>query len=65
MKPSESADRLQAMINKAIEDNKITRNEYDLILQIACEDCHIDSQEQALLDQLQAMIENKTVRFVK
>jgi hypothetical protein len=64
MKPSESAGRLHEMISKAIEDHEITRDEYDLILHIATEDAHIDRQEQALLEQLQDMIENKMVRFV-
>jgi hypothetical protein len=52
MKPSKSAHDLHKMINKAIEDHTITREEYDLILHIATEDGHIDRQEQALLEQL-------------
>jgi tellurite resistance protein len=62
---SESAGRLKEMIKKAIEDHKITRDEMDMILHIATEDGHIDPQEQALLNQLQEMIEHKEVRFVK
>lgn len=61
---SESAGRLRQMIEKAIDDHKITRAEMDKILNIATEDGHIDPQEQALLNQLQEMIENKTVRYV-
>lgn len=64
MKYSESAGRLRERIEKAINDQKITRDEMDAILHIATEDSHIDPQEQALLDQLQEMIENKTVRYV-
>ena len=64
MKPSESAQELHAMINKAIDDHEITRDEYDMILHIATADGHIDRQEQALLEQLQEMIENKMVKFV-
>ena len=64
MKYSESAGRLRKMIEKAIDDHKITRAEMDTILHIASEDGHIDSHEQALLNQLQEMIENKTVKFV-
>jgi len=60
---SESAARLKAKIEKAIEDHKITRSEMDVILAIATEDSHIDPQEQALLDQLYEMIENKTVKI--
>ncbi|MDF1575353.1 MAG: hypothetical protein P1P86_09205 [Bacteroidales bacterium] len=63
MKYSESAGRLRVMIEKAIEDHKITRAEMDSILFIATEDGHIDPQEQALLNQLQEMIENKTVKL--
>ena len=64
MKYSESAGKLRQMIEKAIDDHKITRDEMDTILHIATEDGHIDPHEQALLNQLQEMIENKTVKFV-
>lgn len=64
MKISESAGRLRIMIEKAIEDEKITRAEMDSILAIASEDGHIDQHERALLNQLQEMIENKTVKFI-
>ena len=60
---SESAGRLKAMIEKAIDDHRITRNEMDTIIAIATEDSHIDTQEQALLDQLQEMIETKVVKI--
>jgi len=65
MKISESAHQLKKMIEKAIEDHQLTRDEYDLILHIANEDGHIDKHEQLLLDQLQEMIENKMVQIVK
>jgi len=61
---SHSAQRLKEIIEKAIEDHVITRSEMDLILAIATEDSHIDRHEQALLDQLHDMIENKSVRVV-
>ena len=61
---SESAHRLRAMIDHAIEDQKLTRAEMDMILHIATEDGHIDKNEQSLLDQLQEMIENKLVKIV-
>jgi tellurite resistance protein len=64
MSYSESAHRLKEMINKAIEDHEITRDEYDQIISIAMEDGHIDSQERALLSELQDMIENRMVRLV-
>ncbi|WP_321371332.1 hypothetical protein [uncultured Draconibacterium sp.] len=61
---SESSIRLKEMIEKAIEDHKITRDEYDKILHIATEDGYIDKHEQALLSQLQQMIEDRLVKFV-
>ena len=65
MKVSESASQLKKMIEKAIEDHQITRDEYDQILHIATEDGHVDRHEQSLLEQLQEMIENKMVKIVK
>lgn len=61
---SESAARLKIKIEKAIEDHRITRAEMDVIMSIATEDSHIDPQEQALLNQLQEMIENKSVKVI-
>ncbi len=61
---SESAERLKKMIEKAIDDHRITRAEMDTILAIATEDSHIDRHEQALLDQLQEMIETKVVKII-
>ena len=52
------------MINKAIDDEKISHAEMDAIIALANEDGHIDSQERALLNQLQTMIENKDVRYI-
>lgn len=62
---SESAERLRKMIDKAIEDHIITPEEYEEIIHIATEDSFIDSQEKALLTELQDMIENKVVKFAK
>ena len=64
-KPSVSAERLADMIKKAIADCEISASEYDEILKIANEDQHIDSQEQSLLNQLQSLIANGTVKRVK
>lgn len=61
---SESAHRLRKMIENAIHDHKITRAEMDEIMHIALDDGHIDSQEQALLDELRDMIEHKEVKVV-
>ena len=49
---SKSAGNLRSLIEKAIEDHLITRAELDSIMALALEDGIIDTQEQALLDQL-------------
>jgi hypothetical protein len=64
MSISESAARLKIIIEKAIEDQKITRAELDQILNIASEDSHIDRHERALLEELQEMIESKAVKVI-
>ncbi|WP_319479250.1 hypothetical protein [uncultured Draconibacterium sp.] len=61
---SESSIRLREMIEKAIADHKISRDDYDKIINIATEDGYIDRHEQALLSQLQQMIEDRLVKFV-
>lgn len=63
-KISGSSIKLKEMIEKAIEDHVITREEYDKIIHIATEDGVIDRHEQALLSELQQMIEDKAVKFV-
>jgi hypothetical protein len=63
MAQSKHAEKLKTMISKAIDDHVLTRDEYDLILHLASEDGHIDRYEQALLEQLQEMIENKTIKL--
>jgi len=64
-KISDSAIRLREMIEKAIEDHKITRDEYDKIINIATEDGVIDRHERALLSELQQMIEDKMIKWSK
>jgi hypothetical protein len=61
----DNSNRLREMIEKAIEDHVITRQEYDRIIHLALEDGHIDPIEKALLSELQQMIEDKMVRFGK
>ncbi len=61
MEISNSASKLRVLIEKAIEDHKITHQEYDQIIHIATEDSHIDAQEKALLATLHEMIESKMV----
>ena len=64
MPHSESSERLREMIEKAIEDHEVTRDEMDKIIYIATEDGYIDKQELVLLGQLQEMVENKTVKII-
>lgn len=61
---SESSLKIRELIEKAIEDHKISRNDYDQILNLATEDGFIDLHEQALLRELQQMIEGKDIKFV-
>lgn len=53
------------MIDKAIRDCEITGTEYNDIMKIANEDQHIDKQEQSLLNQLQSLMANGTIKRVK
>lgn len=62
---SPQAEQLREMIEKAIEDHVITREEYDRIIHLAIDDGIIDRHEQALLQQLQEMIADKSVKLVK
>ena len=61
---SKNAGKLRVLIEKAIEDHLITRAEFDAIMAMALDDGHIDAHEQTLLEQLQEMIENKTVKLI-
>ena len=63
MEVSDSNEKLRSLINKAIKDGIITRDEYEEILQVVNEDGHNDDQEKALIGQLHEMIEDKTIRF--
>jgi hypothetical protein len=60
-KPSASAGRLRVLIEKAIEDGKLTAREYDEILALADEDGVIDKEERSLLSQLQEMLADRSV----
>ena len=64
MKLSSGAKNLREVIEKAMEDHKISKAEYDMIIHQATEDGHIDRQEQALLRELQDMISNKSIKLV-
>jgi hypothetical protein len=61
---SESANRLRVIIDSAIEKHSMKRSEYDSIISIVHEDGFVDSQEKALLAQLQDLIDDKTIRLI-
>jgi len=63
-KPSKSAEKLNVMLKKAIEDGQLTSTEYDQIMMIVDEDGIIDPQEKKLLAELQDMLSNGTIKRV-
>ena len=65
LESSEPGIKLRAMIKSAIDDERITPDEREQIMMLADEDGIIDKQEQALLVQLQDMIQNGTVKMVQ
>lgn len=64
MQSGESGEKLAEMIKKAIRDLEVTDTEFEQIMAIANEDGHVDSQEQALMSQLHAMLANGTIKKV-
>jgi uncharacterized membrane protein YebE (DUF533 family) len=64
MSVSSNAAKLRKIIDKAMEDHKITKAEYDHIIHEATADGHIDAVERALLAELQDMIANKVIKLV-
>jgi len=65
MKSGETGGKLNDLIKKAISDLELTQDEHNEILALASEDHVIDSQERALLAQLQELIANGTVKKVR
>ncbi|MBU0987558.1 MAG: hypothetical protein KKH68_09925 [Proteobacteria bacterium] len=64
MKSGKTGEKLAEMIKKAISDCELTTTEYNQILSTADEDGIIDSQERNLLNQLQSLIANGTIKKV-
>jgi uncharacterized membrane protein YebE (DUF533 family) len=56
---------LRELIDKAIQDERITAREYDRIMEQAHADGIIDAEERVLLATLQAMIADGSVKRVK
>ena len=65
MRLTKSGLELKDVIEKAIEDNIITKAEYDEILKVAEKDGYIDDHESMLLKQLHDMIADGTIKKVK
>ena len=61
---SKSGKKLEEIIKKAIEDHVITTSEYEEIIAMANEDGVIDAHERVLLQQLNDMIADRTVKRV-
>ncbi|OGR06303.1 MAG: hypothetical protein A2511_09535 [Deltaproteobacteria bacterium RIFOXYD12_FULL_50_9] len=64
-KPSESAVKLKEIMNHAISDLEITPSEYQQIMDHANADGHIDKEEETLLAQFHAMLNNGTIKRVR
>lgn len=56
---------LRELIDKAIQDERVTAREYDRIMEQANADGIIDAEERVLLATLQAMIADGSVKRVK
>ena len=61
---STQGEALAKLIKKAISDLEISMSEYDEILAQVYADGRVDPEEQKLLDQLNAMIADGTVKRV-
>ncbi len=63
-KVSKSALELRKTIENAIQYHEITHHDYELMMEIAYEDGILDSQERALLEELEKMIESNHIKIV-
>ncbi len=61
---SSEGEKLATVIKKAIADLEITTTEYNEIINQANADMVIDSEEQALLKQLNELLSNGTIKRV-
>jgi len=65
MKLTKTGIELKEVIEKAIEDCVITNSEFEEIMKMANKDGVIDDHEQRMLSQLQALLENGTLKRIK
>jgi len=64
MVSGETGKKLGDMIKKAISDCEVTHAEFEEIMAVADADGVIDQQEQKLLNELQSLISNGTIKRV-
>jgi hypothetical protein len=57
--------KLREIIDRAMEDHTITREEYDQIIEQVTKDGVVDAHERALLAELQEMLQDGTLKFRK
>ncbi|MBW2370267.1 MAG: hypothetical protein JRH15_20545 [Deltaproteobacteria bacterium] len=65
MKLTKAGLELKNVIEKAIKDCIITNSEYEEIMEMANKDGIVDDYEQRLLNQLQGLLQNGTVKRAK
>jgi hypothetical protein len=61
---TKSGKKLDEIIKKAIDDQVITNSEYEEIIALANEDGVIDAHERVLLQQLNDLISEKSVKRI-
>jgi len=59
---TKSGKKLEDLIKKAIDDHVILNSEYEEIIHLAHEDGIIDAHERVLLQELNDLIADKTVK---
>ncbi len=61
---TKSGKKLEEIIKKAIDDQVITNSEYEEIIALANEDGVIDAHERVLLQELNDLISDKSVKRI-
>lgn len=64
MPPGDTGSKLAEMIKRAIHDGKLTTTEHLQILALADQDGVLDPMEKKLLNQLQNMLDDRSVKKV-
>ncbi len=61
---TKSGKKLDDIIKKAIEDHVITNSEYEEIIELVHEDGVVDAHERVLLQELNDLIADKSVKRI-